>query len=61
METKVNNAGLICSRDQRFKEGKNISPGPAAYSVSDTISVLEILATTSTEPAYTRHLSCYYS
>jgi len=34
VETKVNNAGLICSRDPRFKEDKNVTPGPAAYTVS---------------------------
>ena len=34
METKVNNAGLICSRDPRFKEDKDVTPGPATYTVS---------------------------
>jgi len=39
VETKVNNAGLICSRDMRFKEDKNVTPGPAAYSVSHNSAI----------------------
>lgn len=35
MDTKINNAGLICSREPRFKDTLNINPGPAAYTVSE--------------------------
>ena len=33
MDTKINNTGLICSREPRFKEAPNTNPGPATYTV----------------------------
>ena len=33
MDTKINNTGLICSREPRFKEAPNRNPGPATYTV----------------------------